>query len=238
MQIYGFFSNAGATRATTTGSPAATDAAALEQKNGSPLLNLLRADEETTASRKAVAKKKLDELKEQLRMLRFWASDPETLARLAKQLAQQLGAAAQQFAGGGSTGMTGGGSDATATTAAMAAMQASTAEAANAGGEESNDHDKPQPSSFVERAYREFSSDGSQDSSDARTIAEFKALAEQLKQVLRKAEQDLRAKGAGNDADDARKASNTLATSMASLDAAGTAGATASAVTIPTSVSI
>ncbi len=244
MQIYGFFSNAGATRATTTGSPAATDAAALEQKNGSPLLNLLRADEETAASRKAVAKKKLDELKEQLRMLRFWASDPETLARLAKQLAQQLGAAAQQFAGGGSTGMTGGGGVATAgaasaaTAADMAAMQASTAEAANTGGEEGNDHDKPQPSSFAERAYREFSSDGSQDSSDARTIAEFKSLAEQLKQVLRKAEQDLRAKGAGNDADDARKASNTLATSMASLDAAGTAGAPASAVTIPTSVSI
>lgn len=244
MQIYGFFSNAGATRATPAGSSATTDAAALEQKNGSPLLNLLRADDETTASRRAVAKKKLDELKEQLRMLRFWASDPETLARLAKQLAQQLGAAAQQFAGGSSTGMTGGGGDAAAgtaspaTTAAMAAMQASTAEAASAGGEEGKDHDKPQPSSFAERAYREFSSDGSQDSSDARTIAEFKSLAEQLKQVLRKAEQDLRAKGAGNDADDARKAGNALATSMASLDAAGTAGAPASAVTIPTSVSI
>jgi hypothetical protein len=244
MQIYGFFSNAGTMRATTTGSPAGIDAAPLEQKNGSPLLNLLRADEETAASRKAVAKKKLDELKEQLRMLRFWASDPETLARLAKQLAQQLGAAAQQFAGGGSTGMMGGGGDAAsgaasaATTAATAALQASTAEAANAGGEEGNDHDKSEPSSFAERAYREFSSDGSQDRSDASTMAEFKALAEQLKQVLRKAEQDLRAKGAGDDADDARKASNALATSMASLDAAGTAGATAGAVTIPTSVSI
>lgn len=109
MQIYGFFSNAGTARATTAGSPTGIDAAPLAQNNGSSLLNLLRVDDETAANRKAVAKKKLDELKEQLQMLRFWASDPETLARLAKQLAQQLGAAAQQFAGGGSAGMAGGG---------------------------------------------------------------------------------------------------------------------------------
>lgn len=240
MQIYGFFSNAGRARATTAGSPAGIDAAPLAQKNGSSFLNLLRVDEETTANRKAVAKKKLDELKEQLQMLRFWASDPETLARLAKQLAQQLGAAAQQFAGGGSAGMAGGG-DApagAASAAATAVTLVNTDETANAGGEDGKGSDKSGPSSFAERAYREFSSDSSEDSSDARTAAEFKALAEQLKQLLGKAEQDLRAKGAASDADDARKASTSLTTSIASLDVTGTAGAIAGAIAIPTSVSI
>ncbi|OCP36811.1 hypothetical protein [Ensifer sp. LC163] len=243
MQIYGFFSNASAVRATTVGSPAGIDAAPLAQRNGSSLLNLLRADDETTANRKAVAKKKLDELKEQLQMLRFWASDPETLARLAKQLAQQLGAAAQQFSGGGSAGMEGGGdaaagaASATAT-AASAMMQVSADETANAGGKDGKDSDTTGPSSFAERAYREFSSNSSEDHSDASTSAEFKALAEQLKQLLRKAEQDLRAKGAASDADDARKAGAALTTSIASLDAPGTAGAIAAAIAIPTSVSI
>lgn len=243
MQIYGFFSNASAARATTVGSPAGIDAAPLAQKNGSSLLNLLRADDETTANRKAVAKKKLDELKEQLQMLRFWASDPETFVRLAKQLAQQLGAAAQQFASGGSAGMAGGGDAAAgaasaAATTASAMMQASADETANAGGEDGKGSNKTGPSSFAERAYREFSSDNSEDNSDARTAMEFKALAEQLKQLLGKAEQDLRAKGAASDADDARKASASLATSIASLDATGTAGAIGGAIAIPTSVSI
>lgn len=98
--------------------------------------------------------------------------------------------------------------------------------------------DKTGPSSFAARAYREFSSDNSEDNSDARTAAEFKALAEQLKQLLGTAEQDLRAKGAASDADDARKASASLTTSIASLDATGTAGAIAGAIAIPTSVSI
>ncbi|MGH6805614.1 MAG: hypothetical protein ACREEJ_01995 [Ensifer adhaerens] len=240
MQIYGFFSNAGTARATTAGSPAGIDAAPLAQKNGSSLINLLRADDETAANRKAVAKKKLDELKEQLQMLRFWASDPETLARLAKQLAQQLGAAAQQFAGGGSAGMAGGGDAAAgaASAAATAVTLVNADETANAGGEDGKGSDKSGPSSFAERAYREFSSDSSEDSSDARTAAEFKALAEQLKQLLGKAEQDLRAKGAGSDADDARKASTSLTTSIASLDVTRTAGAIAGAIAIPTSVSI
>ncbi|MGF6172330.1 hypothetical protein [Ensifer sp. 4252] len=246
MQIYGFFSNASATRTPTAGSPTGIDAAPLEQKSGSSLLNLLRTDDETAANRKAIAKKKLDELKQQMQMLRFWASDPETLARLAKQLAQQLGAAAQQFAGGGSAGMTGGGDAAAgaasaATTAASAAsemMQVSADETANDGGEESKSQDKTGPSSFAERAYREFGSDRSEDSSDARTIAEFKALAEQLEQVLRKAEQDLRAKGAASDADDARKASASLGKSIASLDSTGIAGMAARATAIPTSISM
>ncbi|WP_455854421.1 hypothetical protein [Ensifer canadensis] len=89
----------------------------------------------------------MDELKEQMQMLRFWASDPETLARLAKQLAQQLGAAAQQFAGGGSSGLAGGGDTAAgaasaATTVASAAMEVNADEMANAGGEEGNSADK------------------------------------------------------------------------------------------------
>lgn len=240
MQIYGFFSNASATRVPAAGSQAGTDVAPLEQKSRSSLLNLLRTDDETAANRKAIAKKKLDELKEQMQMLRFWASDPETLARLAKQLAQQLGAAAQQFAGGGSSGLAGGdtaaGAASAATTVASAALEVNADEMANAGGEEGNSADKTEPSSLAERAYREFSSGSSEENSDARTVAEFKALAEQLKQLLRKAEQDLRAEGAGSDADDARKASASLTTSIASLDS--TVGAAAGAIAIPTSVSI
>lgn len=241
MQIYGFFSNAAATRSPTAAAPFGIDAAPLEQKTGPSLANLMRVDDEVAANRKAIAKKKLDEVKEQLQMLRFWASDPETLARLAKQLAQQLGAAAQQFSGGGSAGMPGG--DGAASSAAAAALAAASAtaqtnadEAASKGSEDGTGRGNTEPTSFAERAYREFGSDSSGDKADAATIAEFKALAEQLKQILRKAEQDLRAKGEGSDADGAKRASNALTTSMASLDAAGAAGATA--VTIPTSVSI
>lgn len=247
MQIYGFYSNAGAARSPAAGSQSGFDAPPLEHGTGSSSLKLFRVDDEVAANRKAVAKKKLDDVKEQLRMLRFWASDPETLARLAKQLAQQLGAAAQQFAGGGSAGMPGGdgaamgaaSSAASATLAAASATaKASTDEAVNSGSEDGRDNGRTEPTSFAERAYREFSSDSSGDKADAATIAEFKALAEQLKQLLRKAEQDLRAEGDGSDADDARRASNALAASMSSLDAAGPAGATVSATTIPTSVSI
>lgn len=247
MQIYGFFSNAGATRSPTAAAPLGIDAAPFEQKPAPSLANLMRVDDEIAASRKAIAKKKLDEVKEQLQMLRFWASDPETLARLAKQLAQQLGAAAQQFSGGGSAGMAGGdgaqmGAASNAAEAALATAsataQADTDEAANAGGEDGRGSGNSERTSFAERAYREFGSDSSEDRGDAATIAEFKALAEQLKQILRKAEQDLRAKGEASDADGAKRASNALTTSMASLDATGAVGVTAGAVTIPTSVSI
>ncbi len=246
MQIYGFFSNTGVARGATAGSPVGIDAAPLEKNTGSLSLKLLRVDDEVAASRKALAKKKLDEIKEQLQMLRYWASDPETLARLAKQLAQQLGAAAQQFAGGGSPGMptgdgaaTGAASAATAAaSAAAAAMHADAEHAADAGTQEAKGSKDSAPTSFAERAYREFGADNAEDRSDARTVAEFKALAEQLKQILRKAEQDLRAKGAGSDADDARKAGAALAASVASLDQAGMAGGAAPTLAIPTSVSI
>lgn len=96
MQIYGLFSNAGVTRPMASGASTASEP--VEDKSSASAAWLLGTDEDT-ADRAAAAKKKLDDIKEQLRMLRFFASDPETLARLAKQLAQQLGRAAQQLAG-------------------------------------------------------------------------------------------------------------------------------------------
>src|SRR6478735_1793232 len=101
MQIYGLFSNASVTRPAASG---AAPGAVGESKSPASTALLLGRDDESAANRAAAAKKKLDEVKEQLRMLRFFASDPETLARLAKQLAQQLGTAAQQLAGAGGGG--------------------------------------------------------------------------------------------------------------------------------------
>lgn len=246
MQIYGFFSNAGVTRSPSAASPFGIDAAPFEQKTGPSLANLMGVDSEVAANRKAIAKQKLGEVKDQLRMLRFWASDPEALARIAKQLAQQLGTAARQFAGGSSAGMAGGDGAATgaasaataAASAALSAMEAHADKTAAAGDQDVKGGRDAGPASFAERAYREFSSDSAGDRSDANTVAEFKAVAEQLKQILRKTEQDLRAKGLNSDADEARKAGAALVSSMASLEPTGAPGATAATLAIPTSVSI
>ncbi|MEI2297606.1 hypothetical protein [Ensifer sp. MJa1] len=229
MQIYGLFSNAGAMKPTSTAASTGGDAISSEQKDPASLATLLGADTESSATRAATAKKKLDEIKQQLQALRFWASDPDTLARLAKQLAQQLGSAAQQLAGSGMTGADG--SIAAVAGIATAASQASKAQAADVTSEANGQ------TSFVERAYREFAEIDARSGSEGRMVDEFKSVAEQLKQVLRKAEQDLRTEGAGRDADDARRASHVLSAAIGSLDGFGT-GLAALGSAAPSSVSI
>ncbi|HEV7308254.1 hypothetical protein [Ensifer sp.] len=245
MQIYGLFTNTGVTRPTATGTSTAGNGEVIG--SGAAAQRLL-ADDETSASRAAIAKKKLDDIKEQLRMLRFWASDPETLAKLAKQLAQQLGTVAQQLAGAGASSGTAAiaGASGVSAAAASAATLAETASAqgsddstdANAGladrGKETDA--AADRSTFVQRAYREFSGADDQSDSTASLAAELKSVAEQVKQLLRKAEQDLRAKGSVREADEARAAGQALSASVDQLGGIDMVAGGSSR--IPTSVSV
>ncbi|WVT74227.1 hypothetical protein QM996_03700 [Sinorhizobium chiapasense] len=226
MQIYGLFSNAGVRRPATSGISTAG-----EGKSPASAALLLGTGE-GTANRAAAVKKKIDEIKEQLRMLRFFASDPETLARLAKQLAQQLGTAAQQLAGAGGTKE----ADGVASAAAAAAL----AEAGNAqteGAATGDDAVAPSESAnFAERAYREFSDEDRESGSTMKVVAELKSVAEQVKQLLRRAEQELRNDGSARDADDARAAGHVLSAAIGKLG--GIDASAGNAFTFPSSVSI
>lgn len=239
MQIYGLFSNASVTRPAASG---AAPGAAGESKSPASTALLLGRDDESAANRAAAAKKKLDEVKEQLRMLRFFASDPETLARLAKQLAQQLGTAAQQLAGadggGAASGVASASPAASSTVLADAgSAQADTSgtrtDAAVADGEAESSSGR---TSFAERAYREFGGDDNGSDPVAKVAAELKSVAEQVKQLLRKAEQELRAKGSGREADEARTAGQSLSAATGNIEGSG--GRAIASLSVPTSISI
>ncbi|HEV7319481.1 MAG TPA: hypothetical protein VGO04_12850 [Ensifer sp.] len=258
MQIYGLFTSTGAARATATGASTATDGVNGENKAPTSIALRLLASNESNAERAALAKKKLDEIKEQLRMLRFWASDPETLARLAKQLAQQLGTVAQQLAGAGASGGASASGAATAAAATLAGAGNAQGDGVESGdtqpGETQVDETQlvetraagtdtaedgassPDRSTFAERAYREFDGDHDRSDSTASVAAELKSVAEQVKQLLRKAEQDLRAKGSGRGADEARAAGHALSAAVGKLGSSD--ASTTSPVVIPTSVSV
>lgn len=240
MQIYGLFSNAGVTRPATSGAATGTVG---ESKSPASTALLLGRNDESAANRAAAAKKKLDEVKEQLRMLRFFASDPETLARLAKQLAQQLGTAAQQLAGAGGGGAVSGVSSAAAAATTAATALADAGSGADASGAQadvaaadSEAEPSSAPASFAERAYREFGGDNDGSDAVAKVAAELKSVAEQVKQLLRKAEQELRAKGSGRDADEARTAGQALSAATGNIEGAG--GGTTVSLSIPTSISV
>jgi hypothetical protein len=66
--------------------------------------------------------------------------------------------------------------------------------------------------------------------------AELKSAAEQIKQLLRKAEQELRSEGAARDADDARAAGHALSAAVGKLG--GFDASAGNALAFPTSVSI
>ncbi|WP_429808086.1 hypothetical protein [Ensifer sp. B1-9] len=226
MQIHGLFSNAGVRRPATPGTSTAG-----EGKSPASAALLLGTDEGAD-DHAAAAKKKIDEIKEQLRMLRFFASDPETLARLAKQLAQQLGAAVQQLAGAGGIEAADGVASAAAATALAEAGNAQTEGAAT-------DDDAvapPGPANFAERAYREFSDEDRESGSTMKVVAELKSLGEQVKQLLRKAEQELRNDGSVRDADDARAAGHVLSAAIGKLG--GIDASDGNTFTFPSSVSI
>ncbi|WP_104667670.1 hypothetical protein [Ensifer adhaerens] len=240
MQIYGLFSNAGVARPAASGATLGGGVGSDSKRPASTAL-LLGAGDESAANRAAAAKKKLDEIKEQLRMLRFFASDPETLARLAKQLAQQLGTAAQQLAGAG-----GDGGAASGVASASAAAATVLADAGSAQADAGAQTDAPAadgepeppsgPTSFAERAYREFGGDDDGSDAAAKVAAELKSVAEQLKQLLRKAEQELRTKGSGHDADQARAAGQALSAVTGNIEGAG--GSAFASLSVPTSISV
>jgi hypothetical protein len=90
--------------------------------------------------------------------------------------------------------------------------------------------------SFAERAYREFGGDDGGSDPLAKVAAELKSVAEQVKQLLRKAEQELRAKGSGRDADEARTAGQSLSAATGNIEGAG--GNVTFSISIPTSISV
>jgi hypothetical protein len=57
-----------------------------------------------------------------------------------------------------------------------------------------------------------------------------------VKQLLRKAEQELRAKGSGRDADEARTAGQSLSAATGNIEGAG--GNVTFSISIPTSISV
>jgi hypothetical protein len=85
---------------------------------------------QASEERKAEARQKIEQLKARLQMLRSMASmDPEGTARLAAQLARELGAAVKAYAAAGGTG---GGGAATAVVPAASGAEGATAEVGEA----------------------------------------------------------------------------------------------------------
>lgn len=85
---------------------------------------------QASEERKAEARQKIEQLKARLQMLRSMASmDPEGTARLAAQLARELGAAVKAYAAAGGTG---GGGGITAAVPAASGAEGATAEAGDA----------------------------------------------------------------------------------------------------------
>lgn len=73
------------------------------RKADDTLLQLQTAQRSMVSDRKAAAKQKLDQAKARLQMLRMFAGDPKTMARQAKQIAQEIRAAARAYGAAGAT---------------------------------------------------------------------------------------------------------------------------------------
>ncbi len=146
--------------------------------------------------------------------------------------ASLLRSAAQQLAGAGGIEA----ADGVASAAAAAALP----EAGNAqteGAATGDDAVAPsEPANFAERAYREFSDGDRESGSTVKVVAELKSVAEQVKQLLRRAEQELRNDGSARGADDARAAGHVLSATIGKLG--GIDASVGNAFTFPSSVSI
>ena len=93
---------------------------------------LKRRTDEAKAERKAIAKRKLDALKEQLRQMQMWGASPRQIAQLAKELA----AAVKSYASAGGTDGGGAPGGAETTGAQDAGGEPASTEAANTDGAE------------------------------------------------------------------------------------------------------
>lgn len=167
---------------------------------------------EASEERKALARQKIEQLKQRLQMVQSMASaDPKGTARLAAQLARELGAAVKEYAAAGGTGAAGNGSvartsaaaeasvDGEATAAAASAEPGSGAAASAAGTPETqkdgeNGEDGGKPANPYQQAIdqqqaraAEFSRRTEQARADQEFLGEARKLAARIRAMVRNA---------------------------------------------------
>ncbi|WP_025660909.1 hypothetical protein [Rhizobium sp. IBUN] len=180
-------------------------------QNAAKAQESLRESMATSAeAAKARAARKLEEAKQQLEMLKSGGYPPELVARLAAELAHKISAAAAEFASAVAASATNIASTANASAAtadtgaasADAATDTSATDAATAS--DSSDAsaaqaDEPDGATAARNAYQSVVEDGQQASAgisteDRKTMEEFKAILQEVRQLMDKAMRDLRAR--------------------------------------------
>ncbi len=180
-------------------------------QNAAKAQESLRESMATSAeAAKARAARKLEEAKQQLEMLKSGGYPPEVVARLAAELAHKISAAAAEFASAVAASATNIASTANAS-AATADTGAASADAATdtsatdaAAASDSSDAsaaqaDEPDGATAARNAYQSVVEDGQQASAgisteDRKTMEEFKAILQEVRQLMDKAMRDLRAR--------------------------------------------
>ncbi|RDJ08965.1 hypothetical protein [Rhizobium grahamii] len=180
-------------------------------QNAAKAQESLRESMATSAeAAKARAARKLEEAKQQLEMLKSGGYPPEVVARLAAELAHKISAAAAEFASAVAASATNiasaaNASAATADTGAASAdaatdTSATDAAAASDSSDASAAHaDEPDDATAARNAYQSVVEDGQQASAgisteDRKTMEEFKAILQEVRQLMDKAMRDLRAR--------------------------------------------
>ncbi|MBB3541530.1 MULTISPECIES: hypothetical protein [unclassified Rhizobium] len=157
---------------------------------------------------KARAARKLEEAKQQLEMLKSGGYPPEVVARLAAELAHKISAAAAEFASAVAASATNIASTANASAATTdtgaASADAATdtsgtdaAAAADSSDTSAPQADEPDGATAARNAYQSVVEDGQQASAgisteDRKTMEEFKAILQEVRQLMDKAMRDLR----------------------------------------------
>ncbi|KWV49367.1 hypothetical protein AS026_10575 [Rhizobium altiplani] len=180
-------------------------------QNAAKAQESLRESMATSAeAAKARAARKLEEAKQQLEMLKSGGYPPEVVARLAAELAHKISAAAAEFASAVAASATNIASTANAS-AATADTGAASADAATdtsatdaAAASDSSDAsaaqaDESDGATAARNAYQSVVEDGQQASAgisteDRKTMEEFKAILQEVRQLMDKAMRDLRAR--------------------------------------------
>lgn len=225
-----------------TSQEAARQRQAAKAKDALTALQTMREQKSSASDeRKAAARKKVEDLKARIRALQMAAvGNPESVARLAAQLARELGAAVKAYgAAGGSTAAMGGSSISVAGPVATAAPEGEAAAgqavmvepATPAPASEADTSDKGaanlrdpyrqvierQQAQTAEQAHRNADKEA-----DSKFAADVKGLAAQLKAILHQAAERAKRDGdrAGSaDVQTARKALNQVTDTLGELDA-------------------
>ncbi|MBZ9791406.1 hypothetical protein K9B32_14935 [Rhizobium sp. 3T7] len=189
-------------------------------QNSAKAQESLRESMTTSAeAAKARAARKLEEAKQQLEMLKSGGYPPEVVARLAAELAHKISAAAAEFASAVAASATPAASAANATVATVdtgagatdaTTYASATTETASSDSSEGSAEqtDEPDGATAARNAYQSVIEDGRQASvrvstEDRKTMEEFKAILQDVRQLMDKAMRELRARpgqqGSGTD---------------------------------------